>query len=262
MSINEKKIAIVTGAAGGFGREIVHSLLQEGFLVAATDTSKERLSQLPDYNSPEENLQRLFMDVADIESIQRTEKEILDRFDGGKITVLVNNAGIFERTPILFTDGYERMEKILTVNLLGTFYCTSIFARHMVKQKFGRIINIASIAGTWGAALASAYSASKGGMIAASQSWARELAPYGISVNSIAPGVFQTPMSDKAEPKGVSFIEKQLVDFIPVRRLGTPEDVAELVAFLATCKTNYLNGALFTLDGGLQIGTVETTLIE
>lgn len=257
MNINEKKIAIVTGAAGGFGREIVHSLLQEGFLVAATDTSQENLSQLPDYNSPEANLQRLFMDVASIESIQRTEKEILDRFDGGKISVLVNNAGIFDRTPILFADGYERMEKILTVNLLGTFYCTSIFARHMVMHKFGRIINISSIAGTWGSALASAYSASKGGMIAASQSWARELAPYGISVNSIAPGFFQNPMLDNIDTKNQDLFPKQLVDFIPVRRLGTPEDIAELVAFLATCKTNYLNGSLFTLDGGLHTGTIQ-----
>jgi 3-oxoacyl-[acyl-carrier protein] reductase len=262
MNITEKKIAIVTGAAGGFGREIVHSLLREGFSVAATDTSKERLSRLPNYEPEKENLLRLFMDVADIDSIQAAETEIMQRFEGGQPTVLVNNAGIFDRTPILFADGYERMEKIIRVNLLGTFYCTSIFSRHMVKHKFGKIINIASIAGTWGAALASAYSASKGGMIAASQSWARELAPYGISVNSIAPGVFQTQMSDQAEPKGVSFIEKQLVDFIPVRRLGNPSDVAELVTFLATCKTNYLNGALFTLDGGLQIGTVETTLME
>lgn len=262
MSNSDKKIAVVTGAAGGFGREIVHSLLQEGFLVAATDTAKERLSQLPNYSQGEENLQCLFMDVADIDSIQTAAAQILNRFNDGQITVLVNNAGIFERTPILFSDCYDRVRKTIEINLLGTYYCTSIFARYMVNHKFGRIINIASIAGTWGAALASAYAASKGGMIAASQSWARELAPYGISVNALAPGVFQTQMSDRAEPKGVSFIEKQLVDFIPVRRLGNPQDVAELVAFLATCKTNYLNGAIFTLDGGLQIGTVETTLIE
>ena len=144
MTVNEKKIAIITGAAGGFGRGIVASLLQEGFLVAATDTSKEMLSRSPDYDYPPENLQRLFMDVASIESIQMAEKEILDRFDGGKITVLVNNAGIFERTPILFADGYERMEKILTVNLLGTFYCTSSPVTWLSRNSDGSLILLLS----------------------------------------------------------------------------------------------------------------------
>ena len=256
------KIAVVTGAAGGFGREIVRYLLKEGFCVAATDTCKERLYQLPDYTQNAENLQLLIMDVADLDSIHQAAEDITNRFPNGQIAVLVNNAGIFERTPILFSDCYDRVRKTFEVNLLGTYYCTSIFARYMVKHRFGRIINISSIAGTWGAALASAYAASKAGMIAAAQSWARELAPFGVCVNAIAPGVFQTDMLDQAEPKGPSFVEKQLVDFIPARRLGSPKDVAELVLFLASCQTDYLNGTVFTLDGGLQIGTVETTLME
>lgn len=256
------KIAVVTGAAGGFGREIVRYLLNAGFCVAATDTCKERLYELPNYTQSQENLQLLIMDVADLDSIRQAAEDITERFPGGQIAVLVNNAGIFERTPILFSDCYDRVRKTIEINLLGTYYCASIFARYMVRHKFGRIINISSIAGTWGAALASAYAASKAGMIAAAQSWARELAPYGVCVNAIAPGVFQTNMLEQAEPKGPSFVEKQLVDFIPARRLGSPQDVAELVVFLASCQTDYLNGTVFTLDGGLQIGTVETTLME
>lgn len=259
---NGGKIAVVTGAAGGFGREIVRSLLLEGFNVVAADTSKDRLHQLSNYIPGAKNLQLLLMDVTNPDSIQSAVEQILDHFNGGQIAVLVNNAGIFARTPILFSDCLDSAQKVIEVNLLGTYYCTNIFSRLMVKHRYGRIINISSIAGTWGAALASAYAGSKAGMIAMAQSWARELAPYGISVNAIAPGVFQTQMLDLAEPKGVSFVEKQLVDFIPVRRLGNPQDVAELVTFLAACKTDYLNGSVFTLDGGLQTGTVETTLVE
>jgi 3-oxoacyl-[acyl-carrier protein] reductase len=259
---NQKKIAIVTGAAGGFGREIVRHLLQAGFRVVATDTNKDRLLQLTKEADSQERLQCLYMDVVNVDSIYSVVEQVNERFSGAEIAILVNNAGIFERTPILFTDCFERVQKTLDINLLGTYYCTSIFARQMVKHKFGRIINISSIAGTWGAALASAYAASKAGMIAAAQSWARELAPYGICANAIAPGVFQTQMLDQAEPKGPSFVEKQLTDFIPARRLGSPKDVAELVTFLAQCQTDYLNGTVFTLDGGLQTGTVETTLLE
>lgn len=259
---NGGKIAVVTGAAGGFGREIVKSLLEAGFNVVATDVSKDRLHQLSNYIPESKKLQLILMDVSNPNSIQSASEQIIEYFNEGNIAILVNNAGIFARTPILFSDCLDSAQKTIEINLMGTYYCTNIFARLMVKHRYGRIINISSIAGTWGAALASAYAASKAGMIAMAQSWARELAPYGISVNAIVPGVFQTQMLDLAEPKGVSFVEKQLVDFIPVRRLGNPEDVAELVTFLATCKTDYLNGSVFTLDGGLQTGTVETTLVE
>jgi 3-oxoacyl-[acyl-carrier protein] reductase len=255
---NQHKIAVVTGAAGGFGRQIVQQLLAEGFCVAATDVSEEKLEDLKNSVESSEKLGLFFMDVCSTQSIQKAAEQITSIF-GDCIVVLVNNAGIFERTPILLTEYYEKVKKVIDVNLIGAYYCTSIFSKFMVKRRYGRIINVASLLGIWGAGFASAYAASKAGMIAASKSWARELGSFGVCVNAIAPGVCQTQMLKRAEKQSSFSIEKRVLDFVPVGRFGNPEDVAEIVLFLATCKTDYLNGAVLTLDGGLNIGTVEIT---
>lgn len=252
------KIAVVTGAAGGFGRQIVQQLLAEGFCVAATDISEDKLKGLQNYVEYPENLGLFVMDVCSIQSIHKAAEQITSFF-GDSIVVLVNNAGIFERTPLLLTEYHDTVSKVIDVNLIGTYYCTSIFSKFMVKRRNGRIINIASIAGTWGAGFASAYAASKAGMIVASKSWARELGMFGVCVNAIAPGVFQTEMLENAEKQSSVSADKMLLDLIPAGRFGHPSDVAEIVLFLATCKTNYLNGAVLALDGGLNTGTVETS---
>jgi 3-oxoacyl-[acyl-carrier protein] reductase len=256
---NQEKIAVVTGAAGGFGQQIVLQLLAAGFCVAATDVFEDKLESLRTYVGASEKLGLFGMDVCDLQSIQQAAEKINKLF-GDNIYVLVNNAGIYDRTPVLLAEYHDKARKIIDTNLIGTYNCTSFFSKFMVKRKKGRIINIASIAGTWGAAFASAYAASKAGMIAASKSWARELGSYGVCVNAIAPGVCQTKMLEHAEEeeRSLSFQKKMLLDYIPVGRFGNPEDVAELVIFLATCKTDYLNGAMLDLDGGLNIGSLES----
>lgn len=257
--INQDRIAVVTGAAGGFGQQIVLQLLAAGFYVAATDIFEEKLESLQTYVGSSEKLGLFGMDICNLQSIQKAGEQITNLF-GDKIFVLVNNAGIFGRTPVLLTEYHEKARQIIDTNLIGTYNCTSFFSKFMVKRKSGRVINISSMAGTWGASFASAYSASKAGMIAASKSWARELGTYGVCVNAIAPGIFQTNMLERAEEdeRSVSMKKKIVLDYIPAGRFGNSEDVAEVVLFLATCKTDYLNGAIFELDGGLNIGTLES----
>ena len=258
---DNQEIAVVTGAAGDFGREIVRRLLAEGFYVAATDIVEEKLKELPKYVDFPERLGLFYMDVSSPESIQKTAEQIATVF-GGSIVILVNNAGVFERTPILLKEHYDTVKKIMDINLLGCYYATSIFSKFMIAKRYGRIINIASLAGTWGAAFGSAYAASKAGMIAASKSWARELGSFGVRVNAIAPGVCKTQMLEHSEKQNSFSAEQFLLNLVPVGRCGTAEDVAELVMFLATCKTDYLNGEVITLDGGLNIGTIETTQLS
>lgn len=258
---DNKEVAVVTGAAGDFGREIVRRLLAEGFYVAATDIVEKRLKDLQEYVEYPQKLGLFYMDVSSPESIQKTAEQVTTLF-GDSIVLLVNNAGIFERTPILLNEYYDTVKKIIDINLLGTYYCTSIFSKYMIKKKYGRIINIASLAGNWGAAFGSAYAASKAGMIAASKSWARELGSFGVRVNAIAPGVCKTQMLEHNEKRNSFSAEKILLDLVPVGRCGSADDVAELVMFLATCKTDYLNGEVITLDGGLNIGTIEITQLS
>jgi 3-oxoacyl-[acyl-carrier protein] reductase len=258
MKTNDK-IAIVTGAAGGFGSQVVQQLLSDGFCVAATDVSEQGLNHLANCVGNAERLGLFHMDVCDLQSIQHTSEKVTHLF-GDCIYVLVNNAGIFENTPILSLMHYQdKVRKIIDTNLIGACYCTSFFSKLMIRHRVGRIVNIASMAGIMGAASASAYAASKAGMIAATKSWARELGPFGISVNTVTPGVCRTDMLKRAETENAfsSEEEKMLLQFIPARRLGTSKDVAELVAFLSTCKTDYINGAVIELDGGLNTGSVE-----
>jgi 3-oxoacyl-[acyl-carrier protein] reductase len=252
---NPNKIAVVTGAAGRFGHQIILQLLGAGFYVAATDTSVEKLESLQTYLGSFERVGLFSMDACNSQSIQQAGEQMTNLF-GDQISVLVNNADIIEATPILSSEHHDQVREIIDTNLIGTYNCTSFFSKFMVKRKSGRIINIASIAGTWGAAFGSAYAASKAGMIAASKSWARELGSYGVCVNAIAPGICQTSILEGAEQQEHSVTAKQkiLLNYIPGGRFGNAEDVAEVVLFLATCKTDYLNGAILDLDGGINKG--------
>lgn len=250
----EKQLAVVTGSAGGLGREIADHLLRQGFYVAATDISQEGMNRLQ-HAVHSEKLRCFGLDVRDSGSVKRASLEISRAFPL-PVTVLVNNAGLFSRHPVTKSDFSETAEHILQVNLLGAFHCTEVFSKTMISAKYGRIINIASIAGIYGAGHGSAYAASKAGLIAATKSWARELAPFGINVNAIAPGIFQTSMLDQENILRVQ-AQKLMLNAIPARRLGTPADISELVVFLATSSTNYINGAVIEIDGGIHVPGVE-----
>lgn len=253
----QAQVAVVTGAAGGFGSAIVKDLLQVGYKVAATDLSSSQLDLLKKSLNNHQNLETFEMDVTSIESIENTAGQISASM-GSAITVLVNNAGIFEKNLCLVGENVasaKAAKRVIDINLTGSIYCTTVFSKFMARLKYGRIINIASLAGVGGASMASAYAASKAGLIKASESWARELAPLGLVITAIAPGICKTKMLEKQIDAGTNIEDSERIarSKVPVGRFGIPEDVSEVVTFLATCRTTYLNGAVINLDGGQRI---------
>lgn len=250
------QIALVTGAAGGFGTAICASLLEVGYHVVATDINTDALEGLIERLEHPVNLTYMQMDVCDLDSVQEVVDTIEQR-ENASLSVLINNAGIISKNFCLQENSTIDAKKIIDVNLIGAINCASIVSRVMGRQRYGRIINIASVAGIWGASGGSAYAASKAGLIKASESWARELGPLNIVVTAIAPGICVTDMlgkfvsKDQVPKTGESKIVKSIV---PTGRLGNPNDVSEVVTFLATCKTDYINGTVIALDGGMRVG--------
>ena len=241
------RVAVVTGAAGGLGSAITQTLLLNNFKVVATDL-QDKLAGIKDQtyaNHP--NLSMIAMNVGERSSVEEAYKQILSIHS--RVDVLINNAGIFERTPIP-TLSESALERIINVNLSGTLRCMSVFSRAMIQQKEGRIINIASIAAERGAALASVYSAAKAGVVAATYSAAREFSDSGITVNAVLPGYCDTPML--LEEKAL--VERFILPKIPKGRLGNPDEIGEVVLFLATCKADYLTGSVIRMDGGMTVG--------
>ncbi|TAK75073.1 MAG: SDR family NAD(P)-dependent oxidoreductase [Aquabacterium sp.] len=253
-----RQIAVVTGAGGGFGAAISKALLDVGYAVAAMDRDAGALDRLGGRLGYPELLRTFVGDVTDAEQVEQVADSIR-AVQGSGLSVLVNNAGILGRGFCTSEKSIAISREVIDVNLVGAFNCTAVFARHMARQKYGRIINIASVAGMWGAAGAAAYAASKAGLIKASESWARELGPQNICVTAIAPGICKTPMLDQfVAHEGAPAVDEERIAkaIVPVGRWGVPEDVAEVVGFLATCKTNYLNAAVIPLDGGMRVGTL------
>lgn len=253
-----RQIAVVTGAGGGFGAAISKSLLDVGYAVAAVDRDAGLLDRLGRQLAYPEHLRTFVGDVSLAEQVERVADSIL-AVQGPNITVLVNNAGILGRGYCIAEKSLALSRRVIDVNLTGAFNCTSVISRQMARQKYGRIINIASVAGLWGAAGAAAYAASKAGLIKASESWARELGPLNICVTAIAPGICKTGMLDQfVEHDGAPTVDEARIakSIVPVGRWGVPEDIAEVVSFLATCKTNYLNAAVIAMDGGMRVGTL------
>jgi len=183
-------------------------------------------------------------DVRDSESVRAMVEQVIDKW--GKIDILVNNAGINRDTLLLrMTD--DAWDDVINTNLRGAYLCTKFALRSMMRQDWGRIINISSVTGLVGNVGQSNYAASKGGLIAFTKSVAREMGSRNITVNAVAPGFIVTGMTDKlpAERK------EAILAMIPLRRFGQPEDVAELVAFLASERAGYITGQVITIDGGV-----------
>jgi 3-oxoacyl-[acyl-carrier protein] reductase len=185
-------------------------------------------------------------DVTDAEQVGGMFREVLDGF--GRLDVLVNNAGV-TRDSLLVRMTEEQWRTVLEVNLTGAFLCTRAAAKAMLRQRSGRIINMASVVGVMGNAGQGNYSASKAGLIGLTKSAARELAPRGITVNAVAPGFIVSPMTDKLSDDA----RKNLSSMIPLGRLGQPEDVAEVVGFLASPAAGYVTGQVLKVDGGMHM---------
>jgi 3-oxoacyl-[acyl-carrier protein] reductase len=242
----EPGVAVVTGAAGGIGRAVVRRLLDAGLRVVATDVSEEALRELAQAREAQPRLACEVMDVADVDSIRAAAARVDAAFH--RVDVLVTCAGVFQQISALKDDA-AAVERVLRVNLTGTLHTTTHFGALMARTG-GRIVHVSSIAGHTGAALAGPYAASKAGMVALTQSHARELAPHGISVNAVLPGYVDTAM---AAPMRAT-LHQFVVPRIPLRRFAQPDEVAEVIGFLATCKTQYLTGAAIPIDGGLHVG--------
>jgi 3-oxoacyl-[acyl-carrier protein] reductase len=223
----------------------VRRLLRRGFRVAALDLSLTGLERVFEAERP--GLSLFEVDVTCPERLIAVAAEVASRM--GPAAALVNCAGVFARTPALRASA-ETVDRVIDVNLKGALHATHAFVPQMARRRRGRIVNVASIAAATGAALASAYAASKAGMVAITQSHARELAGAGVAVNAVLPGFCNTAMS---APEAAT-LARFVVPRIPVGRLAEPDEIAEVVEFLATCGSPYLTGSVVTVAGGLHVG--------
>jgi 3-oxoacyl-[acyl-carrier protein] reductase len=243
----DKQLAIVTGAARGIGRAIVFALLKQGRAVVGLDLSEEALLQL-EKDTAAENLpcQTRCVNITDTEAFTQTMNDIIEAHGG--VAILVNNAGITQDN-LLIRMSDEQFDRVLDVNLRAAFVAMRVCAKSMMRNKFGRIVNISSVSGVIGNAGQANYSASKAGLIGLTKTAARELAKKGVTANCIAPGFIDTEMARKL-PDAVLDAAKQM---IPMRRLGSMEDVAKAVAFLASEDAAYITGQVLCVDGGMAM---------
>ncbi len=240
-----KKVAFVTGGAKGIGAAIVKRLLSDGYKVAFT------------YNNSEEKAQRLCadlgvnckaykLDITDSDAVKTVVDDIEKDF--GEIAVLVNNAGIAEQ--ILFTDITDEMwHRMIDTNLSGAFYCCRAVLKYMINRKSGKIINISSIWGESGGSCEVHYSASKSGLIGMTKALAKEVGLSGITVNSVSPGVILTDMTSHFDEDTMNSLKEET----PLNRIGTPEDVAGAVSFLASKDADFITGQNISVNGGMNV---------
>jgi len=239
------KVALVTGSAKGIGREIALNLAKEGANIAIWDVNLEAALQTQkDIEALGVRAMSAKVDVTNSSQVDQEVNKILDKFQ--KIDILVNNAGI-TKDGLLLRMAESDWDAVINVNLKGTFICTKTLSRVMLKQKSGKIVNIASIIGIIGNAGQANYSASKAGVIALTKTTAKELASRGICVNAIAPGFIQTDMTAKLPTE----VQEKMLSQIPLNRFGKPEDVAKLCLFLSSSESDYITGQTIVIDGGM-----------
>ena len=240
------KVAFITGATRGIGRAIALELANEGYNIAlnyrteneALETLKKEISELGVECYPVQG------DVSKAEDSERMTKEIIEHFE--QIDVLVNNAGI-TKDKLILRMKEEEFTDVINVNLVGTFNITKNVIKYMTKKRYGKIINISSVVGISGNAGQSNYAASKAGIIGFTKSIAKELASRNITANAVAPGFIQTDMTNVLKDE----VKEAIEGTIPLKRLGTAEDVAKVVKFLASDDSNYITGQVINVDGGM-----------
>ena len=244
--MSERRVALITGATRGIGKEIALELAQNGFDIAVNYRSMQEGMEDIKKEIEAKGVRCEFVgaDVANFEQCESMVKETIEKF--GKIDVLVNNAGI-TKDGLIMRMKKEDFEAVIDINLVGTFNVTRNVIPYMIKQKSGRIINVSSVVGVAGNAGQTNYSASKAGVIGFTKSLAKEVASRNILVNAIAPGFIDTDMTKVLSDTVKEGINAQ----IPLKRMGTPKEVAKVVKFLASEDSSYITGQVINIDGGM-----------
>jgi 3-oxoacyl-[acyl-carrier protein] reductase len=242
----ENQVAIVTGAGRGIGHAIALRLAREGARVAAVSRTEANAQRTADeINAEREGAAKAYpVDVSDHAAVQKVGAQIVEEF--GRADILVNNAGV-TRDTLLMRMSSEDWDLVLNTNLKGAFNFVQAVQRTMIRQRSGRIINISSVIGLIGNAGQANYAASKAGLIGFTKSVARELASRSITVNAVAPGLIETDMTAVLSDE----IRKNILSKVPLGSLGQPDDIANVVAFLASPDAKYITGQVLAVDGGM-----------
>lgn len=246
--MTDKKVAVVTGASRGIGRAIALELAKKGaFVVINYNGSKEKAEEVQKEILAAGGDADIYQcNVSDFEACGTFFKETIKKY--GHIDILVNNAGI-TKDGLLMGMSEEDFSRVVDVNLKGTFNCIRHVSRQMLKQRSGRIVNMASVVGVTGNAGQANYAASKAGVIGLTKTAAKELASRGITVNAIAPGFIQTDMTQVLSDK----VKEEAVKLIPLGSFGEAEDVAKAAVFLASEEARYITGQVLCVDGGMAM---------
>ena len=240
------KCALITGATRGIGKQIAITLAKQGYNIALNYRKENEELENTKKEIEEIGVQVLAVkgDVANFENCEKFVKQVIERF--GQIDVLVNNAGI-TKDMLLMRMKKEEFEQVIDTNLVGTFNVTKNVVPYMMKARSGRIINISSVVGISGNAGQTNYSASKAGIIGFTKSLAKEIASRNILVNAVAPGFIETNMTDVLKDD----VKQEIAKNIPLKRMGTTQDVANVVKFLASDDSSYITGQVINVDGGM-----------
>jgi 3-oxoacyl-[acyl-carrier protein] reductase len=241
-------VALVTGASQGIGRACAIALAESGAHVALAARNEEKLAAVvKEVEAKGGGAAAFRMDVADEDSVKTSVKSALERF--GKIDVLINNAGITRDTLLLRMKRAD-WDSVIQTNLNGAFYCTQAVLGSMLKQRWGRIINVTSVFGQIGQTGQANYAASKAGLIGFTMAMAREVASRNITVNAVSPGYIQTAMTERLSED----LKSKVNEMIPLGRAGTDMEVAQAVRFLASEEASYITGHVLNVNGGMLMG--------
>ncbi len=242
------QVAVITGGAQGIGKSIATLFASEGAKLVLSDIDEAAVQATAAQIGKEKNVETLGVkgNVAQLADCEKLVDASLDKFS--RIDILINNAGI-TRDNLLMRMSDDEWDSVIAVNLKGVFNCTKAAIRPMMKNRKGRIVNIASVVGQMGNAGQANYSASKGGVISLTKTCAREFASRNILVNAIAPGFIRTRMTEALTEEQ----KKKLLELIPLGRLGEPEDIAKVALFLCSEESSYITGHVVSVNGGMYI---------
>ncbi|QAT48835.1 glucose 1-dehydrogenase [Caproiciproducens sp. NJN-50] len=258
------RVAVITGGSRGIGKAIARRFLEEGAAVVITATNEDTLRKTAEELGKLGKIEAIRMDVSQFDVVQETFKKIIEKY--GRVDILVNNAGIpsgprgsgasFLQYNVTSTSGAqlidmpeERFDQVISVNLKGVFACSKAVVGSMIERGSGRIINMSSVTAHNGSFGQTNYAASKAGIIAMTQTWAKELGRYNITVNSVAPGYTMTEMIQATPEKVLNIIKEKT----PLKRLGKPEEIAAACVYLASDEAGFVTGTVLKVDGGIVL---------